>query len=206
MAALFAAGGCGASKKNASPPASSTTTPSTTISKSSSTTSTPLGPGALTGEAKSAATGDIPDNQVYVLFADRSSGYSMKYPEGWAQNGSGRSVVFQDKNNLARVVVQAGPRPTASSVRADMVALHRKAPSLLFQAAQARTIAGAPALLVVYSTQSAPNPVTNKQVTLGVDRYYLWHNGKVAIVDLGTPRGVDNVDAYRLMIQSFRWK
>jgi hypothetical protein len=25
------------------------------------------------------------------------------------------------------------------------------------------------------------------------------------VVDLGTPEGVDNVDAYRLMIESFRW-
>ena len=198
--------GCGASKKKASQPAPSTTTPSTTITTSSSTTSTPSGPGALTGEAKSAATGDIPDNQVYVLFANPSGGFSMKYPEGWAQSGSGRSVVFQDKNNLARVVVQDGSRPTPASVRADMVALHKKVPSLLFQAAQARTIAGAPALLVVYSTQSAPNQVTNKRVTLTVDRYYLWHSGRRAVVDLGTPVGVDNVDAYRLIIESFRWR
>jgi len=38
-----------------------------------------------------------------------------------------------------------------------------------------------------------------------VDRYYLAHAGKVAIVDLGSPVGVDNVDAYRMMIQSLRW-
>jgi hypothetical protein len=57
-----------------------------------------------------------------------------------------------------------------------------------------------------YSTQSAPNPVTGKRVTLMVDRYYVPHGGRVAIVDLGTPVGVDNVDAYRLMIQSFRWR
>jgi len=74
--------GCGASKKKASQPAASTTTPSTTITTSSSTTSTPSGPGALTGEAKSAATGDIPGSQVYVLFANPSGGYSMTYPEG----------------------------------------------------------------------------------------------------------------------------
>jgi hypothetical protein len=29
--------------------------------------------------------------------------------------------------------------------------------------------------------------------------------GKVATVDLATPAGVDNVDAYRMMIESFRW-
>jgi hypothetical protein len=37
-------------------------------------------------------------------------------------------------------------------------------------------------------------------------RYYLARGGKTAVVDLGTPVGVDNVDAYRLMIESFRWR
>ena len=43
-------------------------------------------------------------------------------------------------------------------------------------------------------------------MTLTVDRYYLWHSGRRAVVDLGTPVGVDNVDAYRLIIESFRWR
>jgi hypothetical protein len=48
--------------------------------------------------------------------------------------------------------------------------------------------------------------VTGKRVKLVVNRYYLAHAGKVAVLDLGTPVGVDNVDAYRLMIESFRWR
>jgi hypothetical protein len=63
-----------------------------------------------------------------------------------------------------------------------------------------------PVVKVVYSTETAPNPVTGKRVELVVDRYYVAGTGKRAIVDLGTPKGVDNVDAYRLMIESFRWK
>jgi hypothetical protein len=59
---------------------------------------------------------------------------------------------------------------------------------------------------VVYTTRSAPNPVTGKRVTLLVDRYELAKNGKRATVELGTPRGVDNVDAYRMMIESFTWR
>ena len=59
---------------------------------------------------------------------------------------------------------------------------------------------------VVYSTTSKPNPVTGKRALLSVDRYYLARNGKRVIVDLGTPKGVDNVDAYCLMIASFAWK
>ena len=38
-----------------------------------------------------------------------------------------------------------------------------------------------------------------------VDRYELTRGGHIATVDLGTPKGVDNVDAYRMMIESFRW-
>jgi hypothetical protein len=48
--------------------------------------------------------------------------------------------------------------------------------------------------------------VTGRRVKLVVDRYELGRAGRVAIVDLGTPVGVDNVDAYRMMIESFRWR
>ena len=78
--------------------------------------------------------------------------------------------------------------------------------TIFFGSPRQLTIAGTPALALVYATQSAPNPVTGKRVTLVVDRYYLAHRGKLAVVDLGTPEGVDNVDAYRLMIESFRWR
>ena len=111
----------------------------------------------------------------------------MKYPEGWAQRGGGKHVTFHAQNNIVRVVVSTGGRPRITG-------------------AQHVVISGAPALKSVYRTRSARNAVTGKRVTLIVDRYYLWRNGKLAVVDLGTPEGVDNVDAYRLMIESFRWR
>jgi hypothetical protein len=43
-------------------------------------------------------------------------------------------------------------------------------------------------------------------VLLIVDRYELGSAGRRATVDLGTPKGVDNVDAYRKMINSFTWQ
>ena len=67
------------------------------------------------------------------------------------------------------------------------------------------TIKGTPEIKAVYTTRSRPNSVTGKPVVLVVDRYELGHGGSRATVDLGTPKGVDNVDAYRLMIESFRW-
>jgi hypothetical protein len=196
-AALLLAG-CGSSKHAA--PATTTTT-STSATATASTT--PASPGALQAEARSAATGDIPDNQAFVRFADPRGGYSIKYPEGWAQSGGGRLVVIRDKNNIVRVVIQDGGLPTSSTVRKQVAAL---AGARIAAPPVRLTLAGGAAIKVVYSTESAQNPVTGKRVTLVVDRYYLSRAGKEATIDLGTPQGVDNVDAYRLMVNSFRWR
>jgi hypothetical protein len=193
---------CGGAKHAASPPAT-TAPPATT---NAATTTNGQSPNALQGEAGSAATGDIPDNQVFVTFRDVPAGYSVKYPEGWARNGTGTRVAFRDKNNVVRIVVQAGTPETVGGVRAEMAALRRATPSLQFRAPARVSIGRAPAIEIVYGTESSPNPVTNKRVKLTVNRFYLWHAGKRAVIDLGTPVGVDNVDAYRLMIQSFRWR
>jgi hypothetical protein len=191
--------GCNGSKHNA---AQTTTGAPPPPPPATGTTTQQNGPGALQAEANSAAAGDIPDNQVFLVFHNRGAHYSMKYPEGWAQRGSGKQVVFRDKNNIVRIVVGRGTATNAASVRKDIAGLlgaHQQ------QAPQTMTISGRPAVKVVYGTESAPNAVTGKRVQLVVDRYYLWKNGRLAVVDLGTPQGVDNVDAYRLMIESFRW-
>jgi len=78
------------------------------------------GPCALQAEANAAAAGDIPDNQVFLVFMNGAASYSMKYPEGWAQQGSGKRVTFRDKNNIVRVVVSSGAAPTKASIQADV--------------------------------------------------------------------------------------
>jgi hypothetical protein len=205
LAALLAAG-CGSGGHKAATPATTgvTTTGTTTPSTTQATSTAPNGtrPGALQAEANSAAAGDIPDNQVFLVFTNHAAGYAMKYPEGWAQQGSGRQVTFRDKNNIVRIVVGRGAAPTRASVRDDVAQL---AKARVASAPQAMMISGRPAFKVVYSSESAPNAVTAKRVKLIVDRYYLWQGGRRAVVDLGTPQGVDNVDAYRMMIESFRW-
>ena len=183
LAALFLAG-CGGAKQSVSTAAPTTAAVPPTTTAPQVTTS--ASPSPLAPEAQAAATGDIPDNQVFLTFRNTAAGYSLKYPEGWAQQGSGPQVTIRDKNNIVRIVVSSGAKPSVPG-------------------AQQVTISNASALKSVYRTKSAPNTVTGKRVTLVVDRYYLWHDGKRAVVDLGTPVGVDNVDAYRLMIESFRW-
>src|SRR5207253_9928254 len=120
LAAVLA--GCGGSG-HAAATAPATTLPPTTAAQPPATT-TASGPGALQAEANAAAAGDIPDNQVFLVFHNPRAGYSMKYPEGWAQQGSGNTVVFRDKNNVVRVVVAGGAAPSTASVRRDLLSLN----------------------------------------------------------------------------------
>ena len=196
------AAGCGSST-HTTPPATTAHASTTVPAAKPATTAPASAPGALQAEANSAAAGDIPDNQVFLVFRNGRAGYSIKYPEGWAQHGAANAVVFRDKNNIVRIVVGAGPAPATGAVERD---LRRLTGVHVLAAPRSTIVSGTPALKVVYSTESAPNAVTGKRVTLVVDRYYLWRAGRRAVVDLGTPQGVDNVDAYRLMIESFRWR
>jgi hypothetical protein len=162
--------------------------------------------GALAADAKSAATGDIPDSQNFLTLNASHLRISMIYPEGWTVQEGASGVSIQDKNNLVRIDLSHGPAPTTASVRAQLAALKRSTPSLTVGSTQTIILESGPAVKATYTTQSAPNPVTGKQVTLKVDRYELSHSGRVAVVDLGTPVGVDNVDAYKRMIASFKWQ
>ncbi len=126
-------------------------------------------------EAESLATGDIPDNQVFLTFKDPAAGYVIRYPEGWARKGSGNDVTFREKANVVHIGVKNGAAPKSEGVKTS------------------------------FTRRSAPDPVTGKRVTLMVDRYEYGHGGKVAVLELSTPEGVDNVDAYRMISESFRW-
>ena len=176
-----------------------TTTAATTTATATATTTAATAPGALQGEALSAAAGDIPDNQVFVAYTGPA--FSIKVAEGWARRTSGSTTIFRDKNNIVRVVVAPGRPPTVAlmtrELANDLKAKVTKAPHTVH-------IGGHAMVAATYTTTSAPNAVTGKRVTLTVDRYELAKGGKTAVVDLGTPVGVDNVDAYRMMIASLR--
>ncbi len=189
---------CGA--KKAQPPAATTTAAAAVTTTAGTTTpTTTSGPGALQAEVAAAGAGDIPDNQAFVDYAGKS--FSMKLPEGWAQSGNGDNVTFRDKNNIVRIVIVTSSAPTVASVQKEIASL--KGAQAIGTPATLK-LGGFPAVKTTYTTISAPNAVTGKRLTLTVDRYEVAKNGKRAIVDLGSPVGVDNVDAYRLMIQSLR--
>jgi hypothetical protein len=179
-------------------------------STTSVTTSTATGgqpvEGGVPSEAQSAATGDIPDNQVFLTFDNPAAGYSISYPEGWARKGGGSDVTIRDRANVIHVVVANGKAPTPAEVTASLENMKTSDPSVESGTPQALTIAGSPVVKVTFTRLSAPDPVTGKRLPLTIDRYEYAHGGKVAIVDLGTPKGVDNVDAYRMISESFQWQ
>ena len=104
-----------------------------------------------------------------------------------------------------RVEIRKGQAPTVASVTGDLKKLKTTSPTLKAQTPKQVSLKAGPAIKVTYTTTSAPNPVTGKRVVLMVDRYELAKKGRVAVIDLGTPTGVDNVDAYRMMSESFAW-
>ncbi len=131
---------------------------------------------AVPSEAESLATGDIPDNQEFLTFTDKPAGYSIEYPAGWARTGNGNDVTFREKGNVVHVGVHPGKARSGSGEK--------------------RTL----------TRKSAPDPVTGKSLPLMVDIYEYEKGGKVAVLELSTPEGVDNVDAYRMISESFRWR
>ena len=61
------------------------------------------------------------------------------------------------------------------------------------------------AILITYRASSAASTVTGKRVVNDVERYEFWRRGKLATVTLQAPHGSDNVDAWKLVTDSFRW-
>jgi hypothetical protein len=171
----------------------------------STATTSAGGSSAATSEAASAATGDIPDNQQFLRYTNSAAGYSLVYPQGWARKGSANDITFSDKENGVQVQIGRGATPTVASVSAQLKQEASSDPTLKPGTPQQVQLPSGPAIHVVYHVQGPPDPVTGQKPTLMVDRYVLASKGHVATVNESTPVGVDNVDAYRKMIESFRW-
>jgi hypothetical protein len=143
---------------------------------------------------------------MFLTYANAPARYHIKYPEGWTRRGDGQDVTFVDKNNVVHIVVGGGNAPSVASVRGELARLRATNTTLTFTPPSTILVSAGAAIKTTYTTRSAPDPVTGKQVVLIVDRYELARGGRRATIDLGTARGVDNVDAYRMMINSFSWR
>jgi hypothetical protein len=174
---------------------------------SAATAPSPQSAAEAPSDAQSAATGDIPDSQAFLTFTDRAAGYSIRYPEGWTRTSAHGEVSFQNRANVIHVVVNTGSPPTPAAASAAVAQMKRVDSTVALSGApRLLTIGGSPVIELTYTRLSKPDPVTGKQLPIVTDRYEYSHAGKTAVVDLGTAKGVDNVDAYRMISRSFRWR
>jgi hypothetical protein len=66
--------------------------------------------------------------------------------------------------------------------------------------------AGTTAILATYEADGPKDEVTGKTVTDAFERYVYFKDGVKAVLTLSGPTGADNVDPWRLVSDSLRWK
>jgi hypothetical protein len=149
--------------------------------------------------------GDVPDNAVFLTYRQASLGCSIQYVEGWQVTTRPDGVVINDKDSSEIVQVVDLPGDVAGFIAStDLPALRAQTGFKLIK--QDTVKVGAASLHhLTYHALSPADPVTGKQIPSTVDRYYVPGPAHLAIISLSTPDGVDNVDAFRQMIESFRW-
>jgi len=150
--------------------------------------------------------GDIPDTQVFVDYAGPS--FSMKIPEGWSRTDQPRGAIFADKYNT--ITVSTAPAQTAPTIASitngEAKALAASGHAVVINSIKEVKLSAGPAIRVDYAANSAPNPVTNKQIRLEEVRFYLFGRGQLVTLDMSAPKGADNVDQWNLMANSLRLK
>jgi hypothetical protein len=177
-----------------------------------STGSTPATqPPSTAASATSAATespppGDIPDTTVYVTYRPASGQYEVKVPEGWARTVSSADVSFTDKLNSITIQTMRAAAPTVASARAaELPQIQRSAHGFSLTGVSTVSRAAGTVVLIRYSADSQPDPVTGKVFKDAVERYEFYRNGMEAVVTLAGPAGADNVDPWRTVTNSFGW-
>jgi len=150
--------------------------------------------------------GDIPDSQVFVRYSPPSGDYSLKYPEGWAVKTAGGTTTFtRNYNQLTVHVAHRAARPTLAGVtETEIPKLRTQAGFKLHKVETVKRAAGN-AVRIVYEATSAPDVVTGKSVALDVERYLFWRRGTLVTIALSSPKGSDNVDAWRTVTNSLAW-
>ena len=150
--------------------------------------------------------GDIPDTQVFIDYRS-PLGFTMKVPEGWARSDRVDGASFVDKlDGVIVSVSKATSAPTLESVKSTaMPDLKIAERAVTVASVKAVKLPAGPAIRVVYTSNSEPNAVTNKQIRLENERYLYFKDGKLVTLELYAPKGADNVDQWQLMSESFRW-
>jgi hypothetical protein len=165
---------------------------------------TPVNPNG----AEVSPPGDIPDNQAFVAYSPPGGGYSVEVPEGWSRTASGGAVTFTDKLNSIRMEAAAAggalTRQTAKQIELPKLAKAVKG----FQPGSVSAVSrsAGPAVRITYLADGKADQVTGKARQNAVERYVFFHKGRRVVLTLSGPKGADNVDPWKLVTDSLRWK
>lgn len=155
----------------------------------------------------SSLPGDIPDTTQFVAYHSDAGHFTLRVPEGWAQQSGSASVTFTGTLNTVTVSWTATPAPPSTTGAAqDVAMLQHSEQSFQLGTVSSVTLPAGPAVEITYRENSAPNAVTGKQYRLDVFRYELWKAGTEAILTLSSPAGADNIDPWATVSKSFAWQ
>jgi hypothetical protein len=190
VVALTVAGGC------ASKPATVGTNPTAALPPTPTSHATEINP-----------PGDIPDNQAFVPYTPPGSRFSVKVPEGWAQSGT-TTTTFADKLNSVQVAAaKTQTRPLARVIRAtDVSKLKAQVPNFELRSVDGVKLPAGPAILTTFRGDSKPDPVTGKVVRDAFERFTFYRAGTRLDLTLVGPVNADNVDPWRTISESVRWR
>jgi hypothetical protein len=128
-------------------------------------------------------------------------------PEGWARQQTAIGATFSSNlNSITIAAAQMKAAPTVATARGAIVPhLSRTTPAFRLKSIRAVTLAGGPAVEIIYQVNSQPNAVTGRQYRLVVERFEFYRAGRGAVLVLSSAVGSDNVDPWRIVSESFRW-
>ena len=111
-------------------------------------------------------------------------------------------------NKLNTITIHTSPAaaPTMAAARAaEVPVIQRSVHGFVLAGLSTVNRPAGMAVLIRYSADSQPDPVTGKVYKDAVERYEFYRNGTEAVVTLAGPAGADNVDPWRTVTNSFRW-
>jgi hypothetical protein len=114
--------------------------------------------------------GDIPDTQAFVKYSNTAGGYQLEVPEGWARTEAGGDVSFVNKfDGVSVAVTPATVAPTAVSARANEAKqIQSQGKAVTINSVSEANLPGGKAVVIKYTSNSDPNPVTNKCLSTGL--------------------------------------
>jgi hypothetical protein len=182
-------------------PSGAAASPSTALSSAEPTASDSQPPDTGGGTT----TGDIPDNAVFLRYHGTNPAFSIQYVEGWQVRQQPDGVIVRDKDSSETVAILPPQGDVQGYVNStDLPSLQAQAGFKLIKQDMVK-VGSTSYVHLAYHLPAPPDPVTGKRVASTVDRYYVPGPSNLAVVTLSTPDGVDNVDAFRQMIESFKW-